>query len=178
MAGLFYGVLAVVALAWRSGWMGEPIFFASAAGSERGVHWLADAGLGLFTAFLLVFLSRELVARTRSGEALARAMGRVLGALPVLHTTLLALMSGVAEELLFRGALQPQLGLVAASLLFGLAHFVPRREFLLWTAFAVVAGALFGALFIGTGNLLAPMVAHVTVNAVNLPHLARRYGRG
>ena len=66
--------------------------------------------------------------------------------------------------------------LVPASLVFGLAHFVPRREFLPWTGFAVAAGFLLGALFDATGNLVAPIVAHTTVNAVNLRFLSRAYG--
>jgi membrane protease YdiL (CAAX protease family) len=67
-------------------------------------------------------------------------------------------------------------GWLAASLLFGCAHLVPRREMLPWTGFAVLAGLLFAGLFIWTGNLVAPICAHVLVNAVNLPALTRRYG--
>jgi membrane protease YdiL (CAAX protease family) len=39
----------------------------------------------------------------------------------------------------------------------------------------VVAGLLFGATFDATGNLLAPTLAHVLINAVNLRLLSRRY---
>ena len=52
----------------------------------------------------------------------------------------------------------------------------PLIEFLPWTGFAIGAGFLFGALFVWTGNLLAPVTAHVVVNGVNLPRLVRRYG--
>ncbi len=178
LAFLFYGVLAAVAVAWRGFWAGAPVFFLTERAAEQGVRWFHDAGMGLLTAGLLIYLSHELVERTRSGEALARAMGAALGPLRLPHTTLLAILSGLGEEMLFRGALQPQVGLVVASLLFGLAHYVPRREFLIWTLFATAAGALLGALYIGTGNLLAPIVAHVTINAINLPFLIRRFGNG
>ena len=63
-----------------------------------------------------------------------------------------------------------------ASLVFGLAHFAPNRELLPWTGFAIVAGLLFGVLFWWTGNLIAPVVAHVVVNGINLPLLVNRYG--
>jgi hypothetical protein len=85
-------------------------------------------------------------------------------------------VSGFAEEAFFRGALQPQVGLVIASLIFGVVHFVPRREFLPWTAFAIAAGFLFGWLFDTTGNLVAPVVAHASINAVNLWLLSNRDG--
>ena len=89
---------------------------------------------------------------------------------------MLAFLSGIAEEALFRGALQPKVGLVAASLLFGLAHFVPRREFAVWTGTTILAGFMLGLLFQKTGNLIAPIVAHFIVNALNLRWLSVNYG--
>ena len=83
-------------------------------------------------------------------------------------TRRLALVSGAAEEALFRGALQPEVGLVIASLLFGLAHFAPRRDLAAWAPAAVIAGFVLGSLYAWTGNLIAPVVAHATVNAINL----------
>jgi membrane protease YdiL (CAAX protease family) len=101
-------------------------------------------------------------------------LGAALGPLSTRDCLVLALLSGIAEEALFRAALQPDVGLVAASLLFGLAHLAPRRELAPWTLFAVAAGLLFGALFDATGNLVAPCVAHFLVNAINLRRLAPR----
>jgi hypothetical protein len=56
--------------------------------------------------------------------------------------------------------------------LFAVLHTGPGLSFRLWTAFAVVAGGLFGGLMLWRGNLLAPIVAHFLVNAVNLSRLA------
>jgi uncharacterized protein len=81
---------------------------------------------------------------------------------------LVAVMSGVGEEVLFRGALQPELGLVATSLLFGALHVGPDRRYLVWTAWAVGAGFLFGFLYVWTGGILAPATAHVLHNAATL----------
>jgi len=86
-------------------------------------------------------------------------------------------LSGLDDRVVeFRGALQPWLGYVAASLLFGLAHFVPRRELWPWTGFAVLAGFGLGWLFEATGNLVAPVVAHIGVNGINLRRLTRDLG--
>jgi hypothetical protein len=65
-------------------------------------------------------------------------------------------------------------GLVPASLIFGLAHFVPRRELAPWCLFAIAAGLLLGGLYEWTGNLVAPVVAHAGINAVNLRLRAAR----
>jgi membrane protease YdiL (CAAX protease family) len=81
---------------------------------------------------------------------------------------LLSVMSGVGEEAFFRGALQPVLGIVATSLLFGALHVGPHRKYLVWTLWAVGAGFLFGALYEWTGGLLAPATAHVLHNAATL----------
>ncbi|UCE84642.1 MAG: CPBP family intramembrane metalloprotease [Deltaproteobacteria bacterium] len=176
MAFVFYAALGGAAVLWRTVWGGESLLYVSEVAAERGIDWLPDLAAGLLAAGLVVLVSWEVTRRTRSGAALARALARAIGPVPLPHCLVLALLSGVAEEAFFRGALQPRTGLLAASLLFGLAHFVPRREFLPWTAFSVVVGVLLGVLFEQTGNLLAPVVTHIGVNAVNLPLLVRRYG--
>ncbi len=173
---LFYGLMAVAAVIWRVGFYREPIFFLDGAGSLADIAWGRDIGLGVAAAVVLILGSDWMTRATRWGDDLARAMARALGPLSVPNAVLLAFASGFAEELFFRGALQPRAGLVLASLLFGCVHFVPQRAFLPWTAFAVVAGFLFGGLLLWTGNLIAPIVAHTLVNAINLPLLVRRYG--
>lgn len=178
LACLFYGALAAVALLWRTGWAGESILYASQAAARSGIDPLGDVAIGLLTGGAVVWLSREITRRTRAGRELARALAEALGPITIPQALVLAILSGVAEEAFFRGALQPQVGLAAASLLFGLVHFVPRRELLPWTAFSVAAGFLLGGLFELTGNLVAPVLAHFTVNAVNLPMVTRSYRSG
>jgi len=176
-AGLvFYGVMLAVGLVWRMGLYGEPILYASDEAAAQGVRWGRDLGLGVAAGVGVVLASHVFTEWTRMGDALARALAGTIGVMALPDLLLLAMASGLGEELLFRGALQPRVGLVWASLLFGCVHFVPRREFLPWTVFAILAGFLFGALFAWTGNLIAPVVAHTIVNGVNLPLLVRRYG--
>lgn len=174
-AAVFYGVLLLLALAWRTVWAGESLLYAGPEAAVHGVSWLRDVGVGAAAAALVIVVSGELTERMRWGRRLAEHLAALVGRPSSGQIALLALCSGIAEEAFFRGALQPRVGLVAASLLFGLAHFVPRRELLPWTAFSVVAGFLLGALFEGTGNLVAPIVTHVGINGVNLHLLVRRY---
>jgi membrane protease YdiL (CAAX protease family) len=177
LAALFYVPLLLAGLLWAS-WGGLPLGYASEEASARGVRLFRDTGAGLFAGVLVVLLSQQITRHSRWGEAMARALGAVLGRLTWTDCLWLAALSGVSEEVFFRGALQPRVGLLAASLLFGLAHLVPRRDLLPWTGFTVAAGLLLGALFEATGNLLAPIVAHAVVNAVNLRFLSERYGAG
>jgi membrane protease YdiL (CAAX protease family) len=169
----FYGALLGAALVWRSAIRGESLWLASAGASTR---WLRDALLGAAAAAVVIALSRALTERTRIGRELARALGRLVGRLEWRHCVVLAVASGVGEEALFRGALQPELGLLATSVVFAVAHLVPRRELVAWTAFSFAAGLLLGALYDATGNLLAPIVAHFGINAVNLRRLSQEHG--
>ena len=173
---VFYGVMGAAAVLWRIGFHQEPILFASEEAAAGGLHWQRDVALGLGVAAVVVVVSHVTTRATAWGRRLAHALGSSLSGISTPNALLLALASGMAEEAFFRGALQPRVGLVVASLCFGLLHFVPRREFLPWTVFAVLAGFGFGALFEWTGNLVAPIVAHVVVNGVNLPLLIRDYG--
>ena len=129
--------------------------------------------IGLVAGLALVGMSRAWTARTASGAALAEAMAEVVGGLSLPAVVLLALVSGIGEEMLFRGALQPRVGWILATLLFAAAHFLPRPGLRVWALFALLAGGLFGGLFAWTGSLLAPAVAHVSVNALNLHWLSK-----
>ena len=135
--------------------------------------WGLGAGVGLLA---LWFAGRAVLPVARDLE---RAIADVLAGLTPSDALALALISGFAEELFFRGAVQGSWGLMPATVIFALLHTGPGRPFLLWTAFALVAGAVFGGLTLARGNLLAPITAHVLVNAVNLRRLvAMQRGSG
>jgi len=170
MALVFYAGVLALAVGWSVA-SGDALLFAS---SEERIHPLRDLTCGLLAGLAVIWVSWELTERTRWGSVLADQLAQALGARSLRDCALLALASGVAEEALFRGALQPRLGLVASSLVFGLAHFVPRRGLWPWALFAIATGILLGLLFEWTGNLIAPVTAHASINAVNLWLLASR----
>jgi len=177
---LFYGALAVAAVVWREGFYDERVFDPPAAavagaGSAPGV---LAAGLfsGAAVGLAVVLASFALTEFTAVGRRLSQALARRLPALGVGDAVLLAFASGLAEELFFRGALQPRVGLVAASLLFGALHVASERALVAWSLFAIAMGFLFGWLYEASGTLAAPIAAHTVINAVNLPLLARHRG--
>jgi membrane protease YdiL (CAAX protease family) len=160
-AALFYGFLVVAAALWST---------------LRGF----DLRLGGDSAILSVFLGAVTAVVTVSLGLLAYRL------LPVLREiaeelaprlvdgadrgslVLVSIFSGVGEETFFRGAVQQEVGLVIASLVFGLAHVGPDRRYLIWTAWSVLAGFLFGILYDVSGGLLAPILAHSAHNAATL----------
>jgi membrane protease YdiL (CAAX protease family) len=88
-----------------------------------------------------------------------------------LGIVMLALTSSLGEELLFRGLLQPWLGLWLQALLFGLLHQMAGPSRWVWAAWATLVGLLFGGIFELTGSLAGPIAAHALVNGLNLWYL-------
>lgn len=89
----------------------------------------------------------------------------------------LAVVAGVAEEMLFRGVLQPwaadRLGWLAAVVLvgalFGLVHSVTP----LYAMLAAGAGVYLGILMTLTGNVAVPIIAHAVYDMVALGYFLR-----
>ena len=129
---------------------------------------------GAFFGGAVVRATQYSVYRFKWAKALHTEFRGLLGPLGSLDIIAFAGLSAVAEELFFRGALQPVIGIVATSLVFGLLHIGPDKKFLVWTAQAAAMGFALGGLFWVTGDLIAPMTAHFVINYQNL-HFINRY---
>ena len=123
---------------------------------------------GIVLGLGVVLLGRPLD-RLGPSARLNRFLRDLLGAMRPNQALGVALLGSFAEELLFRGFLQPRLGLIATAVLFGAVHYVPRRkDLLIWPFAAAVMGLVFGGLYALCGGVLAPFVAHFTINYFNL----------
>jgi uncharacterized protein len=174
---------------YRFAW-GLYLFLALAAviwiGVQRGViplslfvdtkRWWLDLGVGVGLGLFLLAVWWGAERFLPLARELGDRLGSLLGPVTASEAFGLALLSGFAEELFFRGAVQGTLGWAAATILFGLLHSGPGRAFRLWTAFALLAGLVLGGVMAWRGNLLGPVVGHFLVNAVNLRRLASQAG--
>jgi membrane protease YdiL (CAAX protease family) len=168
LAAGFYGVVLLFAVGYAtfSGTI-STLFGERAPG---GGTLLAAVVVG----FGIVGLSRLGAVALPTVDRAADALHGLLGPISWRTAIVLALLSGVAEELLFRGALWPHLGLWGTTFLFGLVHVMPSRALLFYPLFALVAGLLLGFLRQGGGNVLPAMLAHAIVNAWNLAWIGAR----
>jgi membrane protease YdiL (CAAX protease family) len=130
-----------------------------------------SAALGLALALGLVVMTRVAVARFGWARRLHGDLRPVARDLSLGQILLLAGLSSLGEELLFRGLLTPLLGVPLSALLFGLAHQMKGPSRWVWVAWATGVGVGLGAIFALTGSLVGPLVAHAVVNAVNLSYL-------
>lgn len=132
---------------------------------------LLSVGAGGALALATVRATRTLVARCGWARMLhtdLRPAVREAGDMTIL---VLGVASGVAEELFFRGLLAPVLGLLMSSIAFGALHRLRGRVGWIWGSWAALMGLLFGALFFATGSLLGAMLAHASINVMNLRFL-------
>lgn len=165
----FYLFLAIAGLVWigfQRGAIPAELFFSPAT-------WWRDlaAGLGVAGVLLVAWAAgRRWLAAARELE---ERVAELLGPIEPAEAVGLAFLSGVAEEVFFRGAVQEAWGWLVAAALFALLHTGPGRALRLWTVFAAVAGLALGAVTLATGNLLAAIVAHFVVNAVGLSRIGR-----
>lgn len=169
-------------------WFGGLDVFVWHNSNATPFHW--DALLGAIVGVIVVGLSNLLDRYAAWSRELGREFGRTLGSLSLTQAFIFALGSGVGEELFFRGFLQQllsglvfsgawadMLGLAGASLVFGLLHIGPNlKKIWPWTLMAIILGGVFGAMYLYTGNILAPIVAHFTINFFNLQSIGRQYG--
>ena len=127
--------------------------------------------LGAFFGGLVVILSRFSVGRfkwARRMHAEFRPVARQLSPAGVL---VLASLSALGEELLFRGVLQPTIGLLPQALVFGIVHQMPGPSRWVWVTWATVVGLGLGVIFELTGAISGPIAAHAIVNGLNLSFL-------
>ncbi len=80
-------------------------------------------------------------------------------------------IAGVFEELIFRGILQNQIGLIPSALIFGLAHFVSWTYFVIATFIGLYLGTIY---FLSEVNLIIPTVVHLVYDFVLLIWFQKR----
>ncbi len=166
-----YGALALGGLLLSAGRGDADVYRAV---EVRAMWWhLVSPLLGGAGGLAVVYGSRVVTQRSSWGRALHDDFYALLGDLSGREIFILAVASSVGEEVFFRGALMPWLGLVPQAVLFGLLHVGPTRRFLPWTAWALVMGLVFGGLVTLTGDLGGAIAAHFTINFMNLHFIAR-----
>lgn len=135
----------------------DTIAFAALLALLRGLEWV---------------FSRLFPDSFRASEALHSQIGWAMREQGITYHQALALAvaSGVAEEVLFRGAIQNALfggtvGMVLQAAIFAAFHPVPDRRAWVYPLFVGIIGLLFGASYLFTGSLIPGMMAHYINNA-------------
>lgn len=169
LAALFYGAVLLMAVGGSMFTNSGLALLVRRPVAQALPWWLA----GLLAGAALVGATRAAERWWPAMREVAVELAGLLGPCTWPRVLALAGLSGVAEEALFRGPVQHVAGLWLSSLVFGGLHGGGRRGMWPWTAFAMVAGLLFGWLAQRYASPWPAAVAHVLVNAVNLHRLGR-----
>ncbi len=164
-----YAAMGIVAFLIAAG-RGDPDLYRLGGSPEA---WQLGAGplVGVALGLAVVGGTRIATKRFQWARDLHTSFRDLLGPLTGREIVILALASSIGEELLFRGALLPWVGVWIQAAVFAALHIGPGRRFLPWTASALALGVAFGLIAKWTGNLGGPIVAHFVINFLNLKYI-------
>lgn len=182
---IFYGLMATVAVG-LSRWLLDTDGLRIRL--DRVPVWQSGVAGGLVGG-AFIGLHRFLEARSSRIRELSRSLSAHIGHVTMRDAAVMSTTSALGEELFFRGFVLPALialgtfvpvgadawvaiAIVLSALVFGLAHYSSVPELKVWWIFAAFAGLLLGALTVWSGDVIAAVVAHLTINYFNLLALA------
>ncbi|HMU37511.1 MAG TPA: CPBP family intramembrane metalloprotease [Pseudomonadota bacterium] len=180
--GVFYASMTLLAMVWCAARGHKNILVLSEAASVlRPGQVLSSLALGGSLGLLLVLAMRYAQERFAFAKTLHGEFRQLLGPLNRRDVLVVAVASAIGEECLFRGALMGHLAqlfaqhpagwgisFVGSAVVFALLHIGPDVRFLPWTLSALCLGLILSGLFLLTGDLLAPIAVHFTINWLNL----------
>lgn len=169
MAAGFYAGMTGLAFVWAGLAGRTPLWQDQPPDAQSILRWSV---VGLLFGLCVVVVS-HLMMQLRFAQDMAAVFVGMLGPISWWQAFLLALMSGIGEELLFRGAMQPTLGLPLTGLIFAAMHWPMTAKLIPWTISAGLLGLALGWGFERSGHVLGPVIAHFVINFINLRGLSR-----
>jgi membrane protease YdiL (CAAX protease family) len=161
---LFYTVMILAAVLWDI-LDGES---RSLPLKGKDIAFYAAAGYGLALALIVIAVSILLNRISEKVRNLSKEIKNLIGDISSTDIWVFSIASGTGEEMLFRGPLLYHFGIVPSTIIFAALHGLFDRKLLLWTAFAFVVGLGLSYLCLWTGGIFSPVIAHCTINVVNL----------
>lgn len=157
-SGLF---LAAAVMLWHLLFWGYFSFGKRPFRQVQGKVMLLSILLVFASMFIFNILAAELGLPDVLAETMQQVSNNVLGCISI------AVLAPVLEEVLFRGAIQgylmrkynPMVGILVASLIFGLIHMNPIQVF-----YAFFLGLIFGWIYYRTRSLMPVVIGHVLNN--------------
>ncbi len=179
MFEVLIGVVGLVGGHW-TGVQWSAYFHYQARALVLGV--VAGGALFGFNAILLFTGGRKNPFYRWIYRPFARALLKPLKMLSFEDIIFISLLSGFAEEILFRGWIlssfqNEMIGLVVSSILFGIIH-IWSQQGIGYGIYAVVMGFFLGGLFLYSGNIWTPILAHMFNNLLGMSAMKYEFTPG
>ena len=145
-------------------------------GHDLVLGWPIRAVVGLGLGLAVGWCASRVLARWSSARPMRELnaeLARGLWSNEPWVLALTAVIGGAAEEVFFRGVLQPWIGVWLSAFAFGAVHIRFRERFWLWPLLSVGFGLVASLMLVATGTLLAPIAMHVWVNVMAQRRLDR-----
>lgn len=166
----FYLMLGLAAYGWVA-IRGVAASRLVAPGTAAG--WPVELPVGLAFGLLVVAVGRILDRRYELARRLSDELRSMIPPMSGSAIAVTAVASSVGEELFFRGAMQDALGIWPTVAIFAVLHGLFIQRLRAWMVFAGLVGIAFGWMVEVLGTILAPIIAHFTINYMNLHALQR-----
>lgn len=168
-AGFFYGFLGLAGAVWL---FNTNVKIASLFALKNPI---SEVLLGVGAGVLIAGACGGLAAIWKPARELEKEFGWILGEQRKFEIVILAVLSAVAEEFFFRGAMIQAVGPWVAIAVFSALHWPVNRAFLLWPFLALAVGILLTWERQVTQGLVAPILTHAVVNGINLWRITDTY---
>lgn len=139
-------------------------------------------GEGVLTGIVLAMLgygfyrlAKKIKSLHSTVELFEQVLAPTFKSIKIFDIVSLSLISGFCEEVFFRGLLLPEHGIIISSLAFGVLH-LPGFKYWVYAVWATLSGMLMGWLFLMSGSLWLPIVAHSVNNIIGFFMLKRLKG--
>jgi hypothetical protein len=163
------------------------IFFAKIDLRPLLVFNMQALGMGVLAAIIVTLINLAILhlAKKYGGQIyllksmndlINKQMLPLIGHLNFFDSISVSVISGLCEEIFFRGVLQSQCGIVPSACAFGLAH-LPRIYYFPYALWATYVGLLMSFLVVQTGSLYSPMIAHALINFASITVLRRMHNK-
>jgi membrane protease YdiL (CAAX protease family) len=138
---------------------------------------LESISFGIISSLILLLLS-FIIAFTYEPfkKSLEAIDSLILNKIKPIDFLPIAILSGVGEEIFFRGIMQAEIGIFWTSVCFALLHF-PGKDFWIYSFWALFASMYLGNIYEYSNNLFIVIVAHTLNNLVALFLWDRYKGR-
>jgi len=127
--------------------------------------------------FINVFLCEKYLVNTEIGRDFINKVVKPLAdSLSIFSALIISISAGIGEEFFFRAFLQNQFGIIVASVLFGVLHFIGamKENFILIVIYTIV-GFVLGFIYSYYGSIWIPVFTHAIYDFAALLYLKYIY---
>jgi membrane protease YdiL (CAAX protease family) len=126
-----------------------------------GVELMVGVGLGVFLSITAILICNHIASFKSLFDWVVKVIFKPLS---IAEIFIVSALVSFAEELFFRGAIQPLIGILPTSIIFAVLHMGFFHRLLPYGVYTFLLSLILGYLFMRTGSLLSPISCHFSID--------------